>query len=178
MGRQRKEFLTNDQLLLDIDAMVNASGSTDGYITWEKINEKEKYKVKQKQDAISETIKEDSTVIDARINEILQELSIVVCNEENVYQYIERLRECYRHNYRHSYYNISTILYETQNKPDDLQRLSENMYEIYILIEAAGENGEFPKKIRKLYDHVMLENVRISQTNEVLERIERERNLK
>lgn len=84
-------------------------------------------------------------------------------NRQQLYKQLkDRLSEIYDGNYRHSYYSISAVLYRMDE--EELDRVFEGLRAIHTSINK--DNKNLYNGIRKLYDHVQLEIVRIRENNE------------
>jgi hypothetical protein len=108
------------------------------------------------QDTLSDSNK------DATIIEVLKELSgAEEIGEKKRRELVKKLKSIYKDGYRHSYYSISVELYKMEEA--QLDRLCTG---IDYIKRALDYNDDAYNGIRKLYDHVNLEVVRIKENNE------------
>ena len=95
---------------------------------------------------------------------LLDKLSDEKISDQNMQQFISELKKLYDGDkkYRHRYSDISGYLYAKQNKEPDILQL--NFEELYKEINTPNKySTQFQDSFNKLYDHVNLECIRISQ---------------
>lgn len=116
---------------------------------------------------------------DKKISQIIQKL----CQEKignDIESILKDLQELYQDNYRHQYSTITGTLLdilETNKDEKDssisLLIISENLYSIYSMAKNNKDiDRDICDKIKKLYDHVNLECVRIGNLNDDLRKID------
>lgn len=125
---------------------------------------KNKNNTKPKSEENTESLK------DAQIAKILLNISQKESiSEQERIQIIKDFRQCYKNNYRHSYYAISATMYKMNE--NQIDKLTTGLSFIKANIDKkdiATYNG-----IKKLNDHVQLEAVRIKENNDLKMKIQK-----
>lgn len=106
------------------------------------------------------------------INDIANETLLTEDNKQN---YIKQLEKIYTNDFRHEYSEITGVLFsiESIEGRDYLAHKIKDMYE-YVEKKLGDDNKplytlEFKKSLRKLWDHVNLENIRMNELARISE---------
>lgn len=122
------------------------------------------YPGKNKNNAKPKSEENTESLKDAQIAKILSNISQKESiSEQERIQIIKDFRQCYKNNYRHSYYAISVTMYKMNE--NQIDKLTTGLSFIKANIDKkdiATYNG-----IKKLNDHVQLEAVRIKENNDL-----------
>lgn len=105
------------------------------------------------------------------LSKILVDLSTeLALDEDRLNFYVDKLKSIYCVGFRHDYSAITRILFLTSNSKDTRDILCSNIYDIYeVAKEDVSNDIRFIDSLRKLWDHINLENIRMLELTKIAE---------
>lgn len=105
------------------------------------------------------------------LKRILVDLSTeLALDDDKLTQYVNKLKIVYVEGFRHDYSSITMILFSISSVKDARDILCSNIYDIYeIAKEDVNNDIRFIDSLRKLWDHINLENVRMIELTKIAE---------
>lgn len=105
------------------------------------------------------------------LTKILVDLSTeLTLDEDGLNSYVDKLKGVYCVGFRHDYSAITRILFLTSSSKDTRDILCSNIYDIYeVAKENTNNDIRFIDSLRKLWDHINLENIRMIELTKIAE---------
>lgn len=126
------------------------------------------YSDSKKEGAEASPLCESSEVKKVEANKNAKVISVIkkIADSKNLSKELDiiktNLHEIYKDDYRHSYYSISAEMYKMSDK--ELDQLTTGMNFVKDSVDI--NDSDTYRGVRKLYDHIQLEIVRIRENNE------------
>ncbi|MGN2336773.1 hypothetical protein ACTFIN_01435 [Clostridium cagae] len=103
-----------------------------------------------------------------RLNTVLEELALdTFLNEEKLKNYSNSFKEIYKDKFRHEYSEVTRVLFSINIDKDGRDFLAGKIKDILERLEKSNCDKETLKSVKKLWDHVNLENIRMAELENI-----------